>query len=222
MKLNIYNDPTILKIGYVYRVYYSLDPNIFYIGSTTNLISRMQNHKWNSKCINSKEYNSPFYKCIRHLGGMDAFQFEVLDQLIFYKPSELKKIENNYINELKPPCNSINAIKSLDYFKTSNYKSKQCLKYQKNRNKILQKHKEKYTDEYKEEKRKNALDYYYKNKERICEQKKLKVQCICGCKINNNNKLRHITSKKHKQGMKDLFKLRTGLKYSNKNICIKI
>ena len=45
-------------------------------------------------------------------------------------------------------------------------------------------------------------EYKYDHKEKITEQRKLSIDCECGCKILNDSKARHLRSKKHLNNMK--------------------
>ena len=64
----------------IYKIYQPEVPEMIYIGSTTNFSQRKSNHK--KYCNNkvSKKYKYPIYQYIRGCGGIQNFQFEVIEK----------------------------------------------------------------------------------------------------------------------------------------------
>lgn len=64
----------------IYKIYQKDDPEIFYIGSTLNFKRRKSQHIKNITNRRSRKYKYPVYKYIRELGGIDNFDFEIVEK----------------------------------------------------------------------------------------------------------------------------------------------
>ena len=71
----------------IYKIYPIANPEMLYIGSTTNFSRRKSQHKKNTYNRVSKKYNYPLYQFIRALGGWDVMKMEVLSKF----PCKTKK-----------------------------------------------------------------------------------------------------------------------------------
>ena len=60
----------------IYKIYQNDDPEMLYIGSTTNFTQRKSSHKKNVNNRSSKKYKYPLYQYIRALGGWEKFTIE--------------------------------------------------------------------------------------------------------------------------------------------------
>ena len=82
---------------YIYRYYYNDKP---YIGCTTNIEKRKEDHKTNAT-----------YKCGRAIQeiGYDNFEFEILDKIKFNDWNELYDIEDEYIRKFDSINNGWNT-----------------------------------------------------------------------------------------------------------------
>ena len=90
------------KICAVYRITNTVTGD-FYIGSSKNIKSRWIDHKKPSVW---KQYpNNPMYIDMRKY-GLDKFVFEILTEV---EPEELKEVEQQFIEALKPTYNNRNA-----------------------------------------------------------------------------------------------------------------
>ena len=122
----------------IYKLY-SKDENIkdFYIGSSKKFKARKRDHKHNCNNENSNKHNLKVYKFIRANGGYNNFDYEILLKTI---EDDIKKIEQKYIDELKPALNCIKAcgFDSKEYQKQhyENNKQKKKEYYEKNKQKI--------------------------------------------------------------------------------------
>ncbi len=85
-----------------------LTTNDFYIGSTNNFTRRKYQHRSHFRC-NVKNSCDKLYDFMRLNGGLDNFDFSILEEFKNIIKKELKIIEQKYIDELKP---TLNAIKS--------------------------------------------------------------------------------------------------------------
>lgn len=88
--------------GYIYKISCKSE-NIdeSYIGSTTNIIRRKSQHKYNLKT----KSNRPIYKFINSNGGIDNFYFETLLEVYIEDRLDLFKIEKQYIKSEKKLMN---------------------------------------------------------------------------------------------------------------------
>ena len=94
------------KISAVYKIINTVT-NDFYIGSSKDVKRRWKEHK--CKSIWKKCPNNLLYQDMQKY-GIDKFEFEILAEV---EEGKLKKIEQEFIEELKPIYNS-NRAKGLD------------------------------------------------------------------------------------------------------------
>ena len=103
---------------YIYKITLKTDPTVFYIGSTNSISSRRSSHKKYYKCKTSKKYWTCLYVFIRASGGWESFDMDIIhegmlsDMTKDEEKKEIKKIEQTYIDNLKPLLNTINATKN--------------------------------------------------------------------------------------------------------------
>jgi len=120
----------------VYKIYDVNNASKFYIGSTKNLVKRIQRHK--SRC--NKNDGRVLYKYIRDNGGWDCFNFEVIEECLNYKNREIELIRT-----LKPPLNMM--LYNFDRCKNSrDYYNKNSDKVKKNVNNYRKKNIDKIRD----------------------------------------------------------------------------
>jgi len=167
------------KVSCVYCIKHKLDvewENI-YIGSTCNYKKRMLKHK--SVCYNEKNscYNLKIYQYIRANDGLDNFEYIILEECVDIE--KLKRLEQSYMDVLKPTLNCCNA-NGLNMENFKDYQKKYKKEYREN-NKVKNK-------EYKKE-------YYEKNKVKINQ----KFNCECGGRFTICNKSQHLKTKKHQK-----------------------
>ena len=91
-----------MKICGIYKITNTITGD-FYIGSSKNVKRRLASHKWPSTW--NKYPNNPMYLDMRKY-GKDKFVFEVLEEV---EPEELKEVEQQFIETLKPSYNNRNA-----------------------------------------------------------------------------------------------------------------
>lgn len=96
-----------------YKIYCK-DENITecYIGSTSNYKSRIRGHGVNCNNKNGKSYNSKVYCFIRENGGVDNWEFKILNEVEFFDKELRLRQEQIYIDFYKPELNSWNAYTS--------------------------------------------------------------------------------------------------------------
>lgn len=94
----------------IYKIY-NPDCDDIYIGSTCEFKKRINSHKKVCNELNHKNYNVKLYKFIRDNGGIDAWKFEVLEEVSVNNHPELHKIEQDYIDTMRPQLNSANPYR---------------------------------------------------------------------------------------------------------------
>ena len=107
--------------GYIYKIYDTKNPTMFYIGSTKRLSSRKSHHKKNVTNKVSKKYWGKLYMYIRTNGGWDNMCMEELHKKEFESLMDLHKFEQTIIDELKPTLNTIKASKHSTPDDTNNH-----------------------------------------------------------------------------------------------------
>ena len=172
------------------------DPNItgIYIGSTTNMRNRKNQHKNGCNNSNNNNFNLKVYKTIREFGGWDNWDMILVEYVNCNSKIELEKEERIVIELLKPTLNmkiptrtdkeyyEENKEKILEYHKIYSEENKEkILEYQKKyRKNNKEKSKETFKNYYIDNKEKlleKDKKYYQKNKEQIKEKTKVKVKC---------------------------------------------
>jgi len=96
---------------YIYEIACKTNLSLFYIGSTNNLSSRQSHHKKNTTNKVGKRYWTKLYTEIRANGGWVNMKFTKLYEFDDISKDELRQKEQYYIDELKPPLNSIKSYK---------------------------------------------------------------------------------------------------------------
>jgi len=100
------------KFKCVYKLA-SLDPKIteFYIGSTVDFHSRINDHSSSSTNLNDRHYCLPLYMFINVNGGISMWKPQVLEVCAMnITLRELRLKEQKWKDELKPHLNSYNAF----------------------------------------------------------------------------------------------------------------
>ena len=152
-----------------------------YIGSTTNLKKRKNNHKSDCNNENHKNYGAKKYQFIRNNGGFNNFYFEILeDDIEFNNKKELYNIERYYIEEFKSSLNC--------ELPNRTDKEKKELKQ-----KLRKKYKD-YDKQYRIDNKKKMTEY---QKYKAREYRKIKITCECGSEISKVTYSRHCKSIKH-------------------------
>ena len=204
---------------YIYKLFFE-DYNDCYIGQTQNFHVRLQNHK--TSCNSRPTYK--IYKFINSV-GWDKVKYQILETVDEESRLQAKKRERFYIDLLKP---SLNKIIPLRDGKTYFEDNKQEIYFKRN---IANKGR-------REEQKRKSLEWYHLNKDKIKEQRneyykkncnkisklnKIQLGCLCGLKMNYSSKYDHIKSKKHhNNSLIEIQEAKQKLKYSNKNIDIRL
>ena len=113
-----------MKICGIYKITNTITGD-FYIGSSKNVKSRWESHKWPSMW--KQNPNNPMYIDMQNY-GVDKFDFQILAEV---EVEKLKETEQQFIEKLQPTYNNYNA-KGLNVERYKEYqKSDKCKEYNK-------------------------------------------------------------------------------------------
>ena len=101
--MNKYNKSIIYKIEHV------TNPELCYIGGTTNFNARKSQHKSRTQNVNDKEYNGYKYKMIRDNGGWEMFRMVALKSVNVNSKRELEMEEEQFRELYKAKMNACKA-----------------------------------------------------------------------------------------------------------------
>ena len=138
-----------MKVNYANTIIYKLvcnDPKIkdLYIGHTTNYKQRNIKHKSCCSNIKSKEYNLKVYKFIRDNGGYENWRMIIIKNYPCNNKREAEEEEHKNIIEYNSNLNSQSGYLTEEDIKAYN-KNYDKIRYENNKEKILEKHREKIT-----------------------------------------------------------------------------
>ena len=111
------------KICGIYKITNTITGD-FYIGSSKNVKSRLESHKWPSTW--KQHPNNPMYLDMKKY-GIDKFVFEILEEV---EADKLKETEQKFIELLNPSYNNYNA-KGLDIERYKEYQKEYKKEYRK-------------------------------------------------------------------------------------------
>lgn len=221
-----------LPIDYSKTIIYKIccnDVNIkeVYVGHTTDLVRRRQNHKDCCKYENRKEYNTYKYKFIRDNGGWENWSIVPVEDFPCENVNQATIRERYWVEELKPELNKHipsrsnqewgkyyyekNKDKINERHRNYNEKNKERLaeiaknKYEENKDKINERKKE-YREINKERLAEIAKKKYEENKQIINEKRKEKFTCECGSICRIADRAKHFKSKKHQEYLSSVYK----------------
>jgi hypothetical protein len=96
---------------FIYSITYNNEPEFFYIGSTNNFSARKHKHKKNTTNKRGKLYWIKLYTFIRSKGGWDNFTIKIISEHELENKIDIRKIEQEIINDKKPFLNTKNSYK---------------------------------------------------------------------------------------------------------------
>lgn len=112
-----------MKISGVYKITNTITGD-YYIGSSKNIKQRWAEHKCQS--VWKRHPNNPLYLDFQKY-GIDKFSFQILEEV---EIEQLKKVEQQFIQILKPTYNQMNA-KGLDAERLKKYQKQYHKEYEK-------------------------------------------------------------------------------------------
>ena len=154
----------------IYKIEHVDNPELLYVGSTTDFTRRKAKHK--NACINSKliDYNYKVYQMIRANGNWESFKIMIIKEYPCNSRIELLIEEERIMKELKATLNTQNAYQTIEQ-KIENNKEQLKDYYINNKEEILIKCKQ-YRENHKEKINNNNKNYYNNNKEQMKEYQK--------------------------------------------------
>ena len=191
-------------IDYSKNVIYKIccnDLNItdIYIGHTTNLVKRRNQHK--SRCNNERDSYNHFkvYKFIRENGGWDNWSVIEVDKCPCLDFEEVLKIERHYIETLNATLNKNIPTRTKKEWCENNKEIlvEKDIKYRENNKDIIKEKKQIYYQNNNEKLKEKSRQYRKENKEIISEKQKEKITCECGSFIRISDLTRHKKTPKH-------------------------
>jgi hypothetical protein len=178
-----------MKTGYVYKLCCN-DINVkeIYVGSTVNMKERRREHRHRCNNPNHPKAKYKVYECIRANGGFNNWSMIQLEKVEFADKHQLHAKERFYLEQLQATLNAyIPTRTNKEYYDEHKERIKQ------NKKEHYDKHKEHYL-QYKQQ-------YYETHNEQIKAYANIINECPCGNSYTNQNKSRHMKTKKHIKGL---------------------
>ena len=187
---------------YIYKIYCN-DENVTdtYIGSTKNIATRKYRHKISCNNQNSKKYDMKIYQIIRANEGWDNWNLIVIEEIKECSKIQAHIREEYHRQEIKANMNSICCFSGAINYDTREEYYKQY--YELNKDKYLEKEK-KWRETNIDKFREYQKQYREDNKEQIYKHQAQPYICECGSVFRQNEKSRHLKSKKHQNYLANL------------------
>jgi hypothetical protein len=180
--------PTDYSKTIIYKIQHIDNPELLYVGSTTDFTKRKYQHKSDCNNPNRNKYNMKLYQMIRENGNWDMFNMVIVKEYPCENRRQAECEEDRCIREMKATLNSIRAfitpeeqieirrqwrLENKDKIKEYNLEHKEQRKqyYIENKDKIVEQNKQYYTEN-KDKKLEQYKQYYTENKDKILEQRK--------------------------------------------------
>ena len=180
----------------------------------------MSGHKTRAKTNNHLK----LYQFINDI-GWDNIKYEVIEEVETDEKIEARKRERFWIDTIEPSLNKCLPCRTNQQYREDN---KEELKFRRNIANLSKRNTH----------NKNSLNYYYKNIEKITQQRikyrmdnvetvkknrAITFTCGCGSTITCGAKVKHLKSKKHStELLKNILLMKSKIIHRNKNIDIRI
>ena len=129
-----------MPVGYIYKLESSFEDPGLYVGSTVDMRTRKNQHKYDCNNPNRKQYNLKVYQYIRDYGGWSNWFMLTIEEFEYETKEQLREREQYWIQKLGADLNGKDAVKDKE--KLKDYINKKY--YEENREKILKKNNEKF------------------------------------------------------------------------------
>ena len=188
-------DPKLIKI---YKLITTLDPDLCYVGHTTQTLQqRWSSHKSDFKTWIKNERITGRYAWFEkgfELNDLEleSFKIELLEESKFENDKDIEHLERKWINNLK--CCNINQPGRTQKEWVQENRDKICIRYRDTRKKFNTN----YYRENREEILKQKKEYQETNREKINKYRNIGHNCPCGGTYTNGTKARHFKTEKHK------------------------
>jgi hypothetical protein len=199
--------------GLIYLIKHkTCDDKKVYVGSTINLKKRIRRHRQDCNNEKNKGYNFKLYQYIRENGGINEYQFIILECYVCNFKHELLCKEDDYIKMYDNNLNQLRAYLTREEYKEK-ISEKKKIYYEENKEELNEK-KKKYHDENKDKINRQRKERYNENKDKlkekqknyreehkkkINEKRKEKFTCECGIIVTKSHIARHRKTLKHIQ-----------------------
>ncbi len=209
--------PTDYSKTIIYKIQNIDNPELLYVGSTTDFTKRKNCHKNNCDNPNTKCHNFKLYQMIRENGGWDMFNMVIVKEFPCENKRQAEAEEDRCIREMKANLNSHRAFvtpeERIEQMKQYRLEHKEQIAeqvkqyYTKHKDKIKQwklEHKDKLAERDKQYRLENKdkiaeriKQWRLENKDKLAEINKQKITCDCGCVLTKCSLPKHKRSKKH-------------------------
>ena len=213
------------KDGKIYKIYSLSNPDLVYVGSTTQPLSkRLADHRGQYKRYQKGKGCYTSYKIFE---GCDDYRIELIEFCPCNSKMELHRTEGKYIREMDCVNKVVAGRTGKEYRQANRDKIKQYQRVyqQANRDKIKQSNKEyrqtnrdkikQYRQDNKQRRKQYYQDnkqrwkqyyqdnrqYYQVNKDKLKARMNIKITCECGSIVSRRNISTHRKSKKHQRLM---------------------
>lgn len=199
-KNKIYDDVIIYKLSCKNA---SILP--FYIGSTTDLYSRIATHK---HACNVRKKNRYLYSFINDFGGFENWKFDILAHHKKKNLKEKRDLEKSFLEMYNPQLNkAVIGRTPKEYAET--FKEKIAITNSICHRKNLEKRRKYLRENYHRNRDKYLLSIkktMEKNKEKYKQHRIFKVNCLCGCNTTYQHRHNHRRTNLHKEKMIEIKK----------------
>ena len=180
----------------IYKIVNYNNPDLVYVGSTTNFTKHKIQHK--NTCNNDyyKGHNIKLYRMIRENGGWDKFEMVFLCNYPCESKREAEKEEDKYMLELKSNMNDKRAYHTNQEIRLENVEVKK--EYDKLYRELNVDKLQHIRRVYRENNKKKIAEIHKKYRRNNWDYIKRKINCECGMKnLCANHMDRHRLSKLH-------------------------
>jgi|DEB0MinimDraft_10_1074344.scaffolds.fasta_scaffold18310_3 hypothetical protein len=201
----------------IYKIQHADNPELLYVGSTTDFIERKSSHRRACNYDYSKYYNTKLYTMIRDNGGWGAFEMEIIKEFPCENKRQAEAEEERVIRQMKANMNTMRPYVAPEekQERKSKYNKEyrkthidEILEYQQEYRKTHIEEKLEYNKQYypkhKDEISEHHKEYYKQNKNKILGRLKVKVMCPCGQIYTHGHKARHIRTKFHQNNLQNM------------------
>ncbi len=208
----------------IYKIQSIDNPELLYVGSTTDFTKRKYVHKSDCHNPNGNKYNYKLYQMIRDNGGWDMFNMVIVKEFPCENKRQVECEEDKLIREMKSTLNSQRAfvtpediVEYNNQYRIEHKEQKaeydrhyriehreQIAEYAQLNSERISEYQKQYRIEHKEQRAEQQKQYYEQNKKRITERNKEKVICECGCVSTKIHLMRHKRTKIHQDLMKSI------------------
>ena len=190
--------------GKIYKIYSLNNPELQYIGSTTQtLAQRLAKHKarykYRKKTGEGERYTTSSFKIFEEC---DDYRIELIELCPCNSKMELHRTEGKYISKMDCVNKRIAGRTKKEYHQANREKILQQKKeyYQANKQAIEQ-YKKEYHQANREKIKQREKQYKEANKDKIKARKSIKITCECGSVVCKGVIARHKRSQKHQRLM---------------------